>query len=224
MRPLWFVSMRVCVPDCVPVILHSQVSVGGPRTPRARELTRKVPPVIYQKGFSVLHPRRMLTLVVAVGMVSSIGLAFTGAPAIAASPNPIPTHPVGNPALGLAPAGSPNLPLAPVGNAPVVLSPDFAYGQCVDWAAAQPTPAHAGPYSNSTTLKFFNKGDEVGGSCYWYNNTNEQRWYMEIYLGSNYAYIWVQRLVHGQDHICIVNGVDAEKIWYGNYCDLIDYP
>jgi len=35
---------------------------------------------------------------------------------------------------------------------------------------------------------------------------------------------WVQRLVHGQDHKCIVDGVDAEKIWYGNYCDLIDIP
>jgi hypothetical protein len=100
---------------------------------------------------------------------------------------------------------------------------DAATRQCIDWAAADPTPVHIGPYDSSDTIEYKDPGDQVTGTCWWINNTSEGRWYMQVYMaGGGYGYIWVQRLVHGQDHVCIVDGVDAEKIWYGNYCGLID--
>ncbi len=152
-------------------------------------------------------------------------MALGGAPASAAVSNSTPTHPRGNPALGLAPTNPPTLTPVPAGSTatPEALQPDFAYGQCIDYTNAQPTAVHYGPSYTSDTGAYFNNNTEVGGSCFYYNNTAEHRWYMEIYIGNNYGYIWVQRLVHGSSHICIVNGVDAEKIYYGNYCDLIDY-
>jgi hypothetical protein len=101
---------------------------------------------------------------------------------------------------------------------------EAATGQCIDWAVADPTPVHVGPYSTARTVVFKHPGDKVAGTCWWYNNTKEQHWYMEVYLaGGGYGYIWVQRLQHGQNHDCIVDNVDKEKIWYGNYCDLIDF-
>src|ERR1700722_17661171 len=96
------------------------------------------------------------------------------------------------------------IPLSLIGTARA----DAATGQCIDWAAASPTQVHIVPYDTSRTIESKYPGDEVTGTCWWINNTSEGRWYMQVYMaGGGYGYIWVQRLVHGQDHVCIVDGV-----------------
>ena len=96
---------------------------------------------------------------------------------------------------------------------------------CVDYAIAQPTAVHLNPSEGSLLIKFKNAGDEVTGTCQYYNNSSEHRWYMQVFVttGPNQpypiGYIWVQRLSYGSSHTCDDDG-HAYSIGSSN-CPLI---
>ena len=95
----------------------------------------------------------------------------------------------------VAPSGTAD-PLPPTPTGPAAPATGTKY--CQDTAIAQPTQAHAGPYESSPTVKSYNHDDTVKGNCFYYNNTDEAHWYMEVNYGSppKHAYIWIQRLYY----------------------------
>src|SRR5579859_5546675 len=77
-----------------------------------------------------------------------------------------------------------------------------ANGPCFDTTRAQPTPLHFSPSASSRTVKFLPNDHLVTGSCIYWDNRSENRWYMQVnYIGPNnnggYGYVWVQRLNFG---------------------------
>ncbi len=92
---------------------------------------------------------------------------------------------------------------------------------CKDSAIAQPTPIHTW-YTDTSDSEFkINKGTTVYGNCDYFNNTNEQRWYMAVWYEGTLGYIWVQRLSWGSQHKCFLT---AENTWTvinaNDYCPL----
>jgi hypothetical protein len=114
------------------------------------------------------------------------------------------------------------VPLSAIEAAPAEAA--TATGHCIDWIAVNSAPVRVGPYKAADTVESKRKGNRVAGPCWWYNNTQQHTWWMEVYMaGGGWGYIWVQNLVHSRDHECIVDGVDRQYI-PGPDCGLIDIP
>jgi len=115
-----------------------------------------------------------------------------------------------------------------VGITAATAAPAFAAnGPCYDVTNAQPTALHFDPSDSSQTVKFLNNDSTVTGTCIYYDNVNENRWYMQVnYIGpgnnGGYGYIWVQRLDYGQGHNCKYNSGQIFSIGSG-YCPLYTY-
>jgi hypothetical protein len=94
------------------------------------------------------------------------------------------------------------------GAAAATAAPAFAAnGPCYDVTNSQPTPMHFYASASSKTIKFLNNGSTVTGTCDYFDNAGENRWYMRVnYIGPDnnggYGYIWVQRLRYGSGHNC----------------------
>lgn len=88
--------------------------------------------------------------------------------------------------------------------------------QCYDFAKANPTNERSLPSdaSNSPIIARLSPGTTVWGTCTYYDNTSENRWYMEIERSNGgLAYIWVQELQYGSAHNCFVsNSLDLLPI------------
>jgi len=98
-----------------------------------------------------------------------------------------------------------------VGATAVTATPALAAnGPCFDTTNAQPTPLHFSPSESSPTVKYLPRSHQVTGSCVYWDNLSENRWYMQVnYIGPDnnggYGYIWIQRLGFGSLHLCDLN-------------------
>jgi hypothetical protein len=101
-------------------------------------------------------------------------------------------------------------------------------GGCSDYAIAGGT-IWANPNGSGTNFGTFGSGANFTLSCYYYNNTDQGKWYAETKntYGSNhnkYGYIWVQRLYWGSQHLCLDPAGLVDSITYNSLdCPLIDY-
>jgi len=120
------------------------------------------------------------------------------------------------------------------GVAAATAAPAFAAnGPCYDVTSAQPTPLHFDPSDSSQTIKFLSDDYTVTGTCNYWDNTSENRWYMQVnYIGpgnnGGYGYIWVQRLDLGSGHYCAYDSGQVFSIgtYYAGYgvpCPLYSY-
>jgi hypothetical protein len=115
-----------------------------------------------------------------------------------------------------------------VGVTAVTAVPAFAAnGPCYDVTNSQPTPLHYVPSASSQTIKQLSNNDTVTGTCIFYDNVNENRWYMQVnYIGpgndNGYGYIWVQRLDYGKGHTCKYNSGQVFSIG-SDYCPIYTY-
>jgi len=114
------------------------------------------------------------------------------------------------------------IPLGTLGAEPASAS-GVAPSGCIDYVLDNSTVVYSGPYEESNLVTNLNTGHEVSGSCYYYNNTLEGRWYMGVQVsGYPYeAYIWVQDLSYGSSHSCQVRNNGFFSIPTANQCDLI---
>lgn len=66
-----------------------------------------------------------------------------------------------------------------------------------------------GPGYSNRQIGTVNFGNSLTLTCEYYNNVGQGKWYAELTRGSfgyQYnSYVWVQRLVAGQNHACVVN-------------------
>ena len=86
-------------------------------------------------------------------------------------------------------------------------APAFASStSCGDATTAAPTPAHTGPRQKDPTKYQIPNGTQVYGPCYYWNNTSESHWYMQISYKGSTLYVWVQKLAFGSEHECLDNG------------------
>ena len=94
---------------------------------------------------------------------------------------------------------------------------------CIDYVLYDSTIVYSGPYEESNLVTNLNRGNQVNGACYYYNNTREGRWYMGVQVsGYPYeAYIWVQDLSYGSAHKCQVRYNGFFNIPTPTQCDLI---
>jgi hypothetical protein len=98
-----------------------------------------------------------------------------------------------------------------------------ASGPCSDIAYASPTPAHTLPWDQSSSVNI-SKGKGFTGTCNYYNDTSESRWYMQIYWDNSIYYVWVQRLTYGKNHQCDYNGtLTGIDDPHNNVCPLYNY-
>jgi hypothetical protein len=115
-----------------------------------------------------------------------------------------------------------------VGATAATAMPAFAAsGPCYDVTNSQPTPLHYVPSASSQTIKQIHNDYTVTGTCIYYDNVNENRWYMQVnYIGpgndNGYGYIWVQRLDYGRGHNCKYNSGQVFSIG-SSYCPLYYY-
>lgn len=98
--------------------------------------------------------------------------------------------------------------------------------QCFDFAVPNPTNMRSLPSdaANSPIIARLSPGTAVWGTCRYYNNTSENRWYMEITRSNGgLGYIWVQELQYGSAHNCFVsNSLDLLPIGSAS-CPLQNY-
>ena len=57
--------------------------------------------------------------------------------------------------------------------------------------------------------------------CTYYDNTYENRWFMEFDYNGNPGYVWIQRLDEGQMHTCMAQGPEYDTIGADGNCPLV---